>query len=106
MRRPPTSPLFPYTTLFRSPLSTAAFAWTGRLLAERRALGHPVLSMLAGADFHSPDVPVRPGTPTTWVCAEDDTPEAILHAMKEGRTALTARYHLDADGAEIGRAHV
>src|SRR5690625_6414952 len=55
MRRPPTSPLFPYTTLFRSPLSTAAFAWTGRLLAERRALGHPVLSMLAGADFHSPE---------------------------------------------------
>lgn len=93
-----------HSDLYRDPLSTAAFAWTGRLLAERRALGHPVLSMLAGADFHSPDVPVRPGTPTTWVCAEDDTPEAILHAMKEGRTALTASYHLDEDGA--GRPRV
>ena len=46
------------------------------------------LSMLAGADFHAPDTPVRPGTPTTWVCAEDDTPDAILEAMAAGRTAL------------------
>src|SRR5690625_7295791 len=99
MRRPPTSPLFPYTTLFRDPLSTAAFAWTGRLLAERRALGHPVLSMLAGADFHSPDVAVRPGTPTTRVCAEADSPAPILHAMQQGRTALTASYHRDQDTA-------
>lgn len=90
-----------HSDLYRDPLSTAAFAWTARLLGERRASGHRALSMLAGADFHSPDAPVRPGTPTTWVCAEDDTPEALLQAMKEGRTALTASYHLDED--DVGR---
>lgn len=87
-----------HADLYRDPLSTAAFAWTSRLRAERRAAGHPELSMLAGADFHSPEGPVRPGVPTTWVCAEENTPEAILEAMKEGRTALTTSYDDGEDG--------
>src|SRR5262245_65033669 len=33
VRRPPTSPLFPYTTLFRSPVVRLAFAADGRRLA-------------------------------------------------------------------------
>lgn len=90
-----------HSDLYRDPRSTAAFAWTGRVLAARRTLGRPPLSMLAGADFHAPDTPVRPGTPTTWVCAEDDTPDAILEAMAAGRTALTADFSWGEGG--IGR---
>ncbi|PUB26186.1 hypothetical protein C8K30_106275 [Promicromonospora sp. AC04] len=49
--------------------------------------GYPVL--LGGSDFHTPDQGFPPGTPTTWVAAEDRTPEAILDAVRHGRTALS-----------------
>jgi hypothetical protein len=47
----------------------------------------PVL--LGGSDFHTPDQGFPPGTPTTWVAAEDRTPEAILDAVRHGRTAIS-----------------
>ncbi|GGM28245.1 CehA/McbA family metallohydrolase [Promicromonospora citrea] len=47
----------------------------------------PVL--LGGSDFHTPDQGYPPGTPTTWVAAADRTPEAILDAVRHGRTALS-----------------
>ncbi|MFC8799318.1 CehA/McbA family metallohydrolase [Promicromonospora sp. NPDC057138] len=49
--------------------------------------GHPVL--LGGSDFHTPDQGYPPGTPTTWVAAEERTPEAILDAVRHGRTAIS-----------------
>ena len=50
-------------------------------------LGRPVL--LGGSDFHTPDQGFPPGTPTTWVAAEDRTPGAILDAVRHGRTAIS-----------------
>ncbi|WP_207211992.1 CehA/McbA family metallohydrolase [Promicromonospora panici] len=44
---------------------------------------------LGGSDFHTPDQGYPPGTPTTWVAAEDRTPEAILDAVRHGRTAIS-----------------
>jgi hypothetical protein len=49
--------------------------------------GDPVL--LGGSDFHTPDQGFPPGTPTTWVAAEDRTPEAILDGIRHGRTAIS-----------------
>ncbi|WP_369372749.1 CehA/McbA family metallohydrolase [Promicromonospora sp. Populi] len=49
--------------------------------------GGPVL--LGGSDFHTPEQGFPPGTPTTWVAAEDRTPEAILDAIRQGRTAIS-----------------
>jgi hypothetical protein len=50
-------------------------------------LAPPVL--LGGSDFHTPEQGYPPGTPTTWVAAEDRTPEAILDAVRHGRTAIS-----------------
>ncbi|MFD2795316.1 CehA/McbA family metallohydrolase [Promicromonospora vindobonensis] len=47
----------------------------------------PVL--LGGSDFHTPDQGYPPGTPTTWVAAEERTPEAILDGVRNGRTAIS-----------------
>lgn len=45
--------------------------------------------LLGGSDFHTPDQGYPPGTPTTWVAAEDRTPGAILDAVRHGRTAIS-----------------
>ena len=45
--------------------------------------------LLGGSDYHHPRHGYLPGTPTTWVAAEDRSPEAILDAARAGRTALT-----------------
>lgn len=45
--------------------------------------------LLGGSDYHHPRHGYLPGTPTTWVAAEDRSPEAILAAARAGRTALT-----------------
>lgn len=73
-------------------------------------------TVLGGSDFHRPDQGYPPGCPTTWVAAEDRSPEAILAAMKAGRTAITrtpapggpvllpldgALLALDADGSSL-----
>ncbi|WP_423464603.1 CehA/McbA family metallohydrolase [Promicromonospora sp. MS192] len=57
----------------------------GGLEPSRRE--RPVL--LGGSDFHTPDQGFPPGTPTTWVAAEDRTPEAILDGIRHGRTAVS-----------------
>lgn len=55
--------------------------------AQPEQPGRPVL--LGGSDFHAPDQGFPPGTPTTWVAAEDRTPGAILDAVRHGRTAIS-----------------
>lgn len=45
--------------------------------------------LLGGSDFHQPGQGYSPGTPTTWVAAEDRSPEAIMAAVAAGRTALS-----------------
>lgn len=56
--------------------------------------GAPVL--LGGSDFHHPGDSWTLGTPTTWVAAEDPTPDAILAAMTAGRTAISIGVRPDA----------
>jgi hypothetical protein len=60
---------------------------TGPWAYLRATHERPVL--LGGSDFHTPDQGYPPGTPTTWVAAEDRTPEAILDAIRHGRTAIS-----------------
>ncbi|MDA4895982.1 hypothetical protein PFZ55_54980, partial [Streptomyces sp. MS2A] len=43
---------------------------------------------LGGSDFHMRGQRVGPGTPTTWVAAEDPSAEAILAGVAAGRTAI------------------
>lgn len=45
--------------------------------------------VVGGSDFHRPEQGFPPGTPTTWVAAEDRSTEAILAAIKAGRTTIT-----------------
>lgn len=59
---------------------------TGPLAFHRRWDTSAVL--LGGADFHRQRQGIGPGTPTTWVAAEDSSPEAILAGVKAGRTAI------------------
>lgn len=47
------------------------------------------VSLVGGSDFHHADGGWPPGTPTTWVAAEDRSQAAILEAVRAGRTALT-----------------
>ncbi|MFC9064815.1 CehA/McbA family metallohydrolase [Streptomyces harbinensis] len=51
----------------------------------------PDVIAIGGSDFHRPggERP-PPGSPTTWVLAEDDSPRAILAALAAGRTAVHA----------------
>lgn len=65
---------------------TATGPWA-YLRASGGAPDRPVL--LGGSDFHTPDQGYPPGTPTTWVAAQDRTPEAILDAVRAGRTAIS-----------------
>ncbi|WP_026328374.1 CehA/McbA family metallohydrolase [Streptomyces sulphureus] len=44
---------------------------------------------LGGSDFHRPEEGRPPGQPTTWVLAEENTPEALLAALAAGRTAVS-----------------
>lgn len=44
--------------------------------------------VIGGSDFHKPEAGYPPGVPTTWVAAEDRSPEAILEGVKAGRTAI------------------
>ncbi|UFU03157.1 CehA/McbA family metallohydrolase [Ruania suaedae] len=45
--------------------------------------------LLGGSDYHHPRHGYLPGTPTTWVAAESPEPEAILAAIRAGRTAIS-----------------
>jgi hypothetical protein len=67
---------------------TATGPWAYlRASAGPTGAARPVL--LGGSDFHTPDQGYPPGTPTTWVAAEERTPEAILDAVRHGRTAIS-----------------
>lgn len=46
------------------------------------------VTLLGGSDFHRRADRVGPGTPTTWVAAEDSSPEALLAGVAAGRTAV------------------
>jgi hypothetical protein len=50
----------------------------------------PAAIPVGGSDWHRPGSDAPPGSPTTWVEAEDDTPAAILAAVAAGRTAVSA----------------
>lgn len=54
-------------------------------------------TLIGGGDFHRPNTPLRPGLPTTWVAARDNSEEAILEGMRLGRTAITGSYTVVSD---------
>ena len=45
--------------------------------------------LLGGSDYHRAGQGYKPGTPVTWVAAEDRSPEAILEGVSQGRTMIT-----------------
>ena len=78
--RPPTSKLFPYTTLFRSPIIEAA---RGLMHAYDIARSHPRVAALAFG-------------------AEDYTRDIGAERTREGRETFTARCHLVAAARAAG----
>ena len=69
-----------HSTWYKDLTATSILAWY-------HAWGHRP-ALLGGSDFHSPAAPAGPGTPTTWVAAEDASVEAIMAAVADGRTAI------------------
>jgi hypothetical protein len=59
----------------------------------------PTAIPVGGSDWHRPGSDAPPGSPTTWVEAEDADPAAVLAGIAAGRTALSARR----DGAVLLR---
>jgi hypothetical protein len=45
---------------------------------------------VGGSDWHRPGSDAPPGSPTTWVECEDDSPRAVLDGLRAGRTAISA----------------
>jgi len=70
-----------HVTWFGDLTSTAPWALWARWRQDAVLLG--------GSDFHRPEHGFPPGTPTTWVAAEEPSPEALLAAVAAGRTAIT-----------------
>ncbi len=70
-----------HITWFADLTSTAPWALWARWRQDAVLLG--------GSDFHRPEQGFPPGTPTTWVAAEERSPEALLAAVAAGRTAIT-----------------
>jgi hypothetical protein len=64
--------------------------WTGPL-AWWSAWGLDTVP-ISGSDFHFPAEGRGLGVPTTWVAAESTEPEAVLAALRSGRTAVSAGY--------------
>src|SRR5699024_11926167 len=62
---------------------TATAAWTRRSPWPEGAI------LLAGSDYPHPRHGYVPGTPVTWVAAEDRSAEALLEGVRAGRTAIT-----------------
>ncbi len=50
----------------------------------------PTAIPVGGSDWHRPGSDAPPGTPTTWVEAEEADPAAVLAALAAGRTAISA----------------
>ncbi len=70
-----------HVTWFRDLTSTAPWALWARWRQDAVLIG--------GSDFHRLEQGIPPGTPTTWVAAEERSPEALLAAVAAGRTAIT-----------------
>ena len=51
---------------------------------------HPDAIAVGGSDWHQPGAEAPPGTPTTWVAAEDTDPVAVLSGLAAGRVAISA----------------
>lgn len=69
-----------HSTWYRELIATSPLAFHERWDQDAVLLG--------GADFHMQSQGIGPGTPTTWVAAEDASPEAILAGVAAGRTAI------------------
>ncbi|QNA93739.1 hypothetical protein [Microbacterium sp. Se63.02b] len=69
-----------HSTWYRELIATSPLAFHERW--DKSAV------LLGGADFHMRSQGVGPGTPTTWVAAENDSVEAILAGVAAGRTAI------------------
>lgn len=86
---PPAAELY-HGSWFAEPIDTAIFAWYQRWGSDLIAMG--------GGDFHNRSTPLRPGMPTTWIAAEECTPDALIEGMKAGRTTVTGSAHLVSPG--------
>ncbi|HUC58747.1 MAG TPA: CehA/McbA family metallohydrolase [Streptosporangiaceae bacterium] len=51
---------------------------------------HPEAIAVGGSDWHRPGSDAPPGSPTTWVLAEDAGPSAVLDGVAAGRVAISA----------------
>ncbi|MBZ2196005.1 CehA/McbA family metallohydrolase [Occultella gossypii] len=51
---------------------------------------------IGGSDFHKPGQGWTLGTPTTWVAAQENTPESILAGVQAGRTSISVGVRPDA----------
>ena len=51
---------------------------------------NPAAVPVGGSDWHRSGSDAPPGSPTTWVEAEDADPAAVLEAIAAGRTAISA----------------
>jgi hypothetical protein len=59
----------------------------------------PTATPVGGSDWHRPGSDAPPGSPTTWIEAEDEDPAAVLAALAAGRTAISS----GRDGAALLR---
>ena len=77
-----------HVSWFRALTDTAGWAYLAVLdaLADEHGVPRPVL--LGGSDYHRPEHRLSLRTPITWVAAVDDSPAAVLDALRAGRTAL------------------
>lgn len=69
-----------HSSWFAEPIDTSVWSWWN--------VWGPAVP-LGGSDFHFPESGLRPGTPTTWVAAEDSSVGGILSAVEAGRTMLS-----------------
>ncbi len=53
----------------------------------------PAAIPVGGSDWHRPGSDAPPGSPTTWVEADDDDPAAVMDALAAGRTAVSSGRH-------------
>jgi hypothetical protein len=79
-RRPPLAEIWHWSWL--DPRWTAPLAWW--------LAWDPGTIPVGGSDWHRPGDDAPPGSPTTWIECEADEPDAVLDALREGRTAISA----------------
>lgn len=80
-----------HSTWYLELISTAPLAWFRNWDRD--------VTLLGGSDFHKLEEQPRPGTPTTWVAARENSVEAIMEGILAGRTAITASVTQDENGA-------